>query len=276
MDTHYSQVSVVKNAANLEELDVYLSSLHENTAVSLANGRNVMAGYTRGWGLEFGDLRNLIKNDPVYLESFELARGRSLLTESKLMNIFLIMKYGAAHLVGDIVECGSYRGGGAVFMANVARRLGINATIYALDTFSGMPPTDRVLDLHFAGNFDDASYEDVVNYIAETGLTNIKIIKGLFQDTLPTLLRDISALSAVHIDCDIYSAVSYCIRTIQPKLHPEGGYIVFDDPLQGSCLGALQAVEEWSHEGRLHAEQAYPHLVYRFPPLTWTGRGGAS
>ncbi|WP_083901253.1 TylF/MycF/NovP-related O-methyltransferase [Azospirillum sp. B4] len=267
MDTQYSRVSVIAKATDLGELDSYLTTLHENTNLSLSNGRNTTAGYTRGWGLEFGGLSELIAKDPIYSESYELARGWTLLPEHKLMNIFLIMKYGAAGMTGDILECGSYRGGGAVFMANIARRLGRDATVYALDTFSGMPATDRTLDLHFIGNFDDVSYEDVSAYVKSTGLTNIKLVQGLFQDTLPSVLKSMPTVSLAHIDCDIHSAVDYCVRSVQSKLNPAGGYLVFDDPLQGSCLGALQAVEEWSHDERLYAEQAYPHLVYRFPPI---------
>jgi hypothetical protein len=46
----------------------------------------------------------------------------------------------------------------------------------------------------------------------------------------------------------------------------EGGYIVFDDPLFGSCLGAFQAVEELLIRRDGHsAEQVYPHLLYRYP-----------
>ncbi|MGC8908947.1 MAG: hypothetical protein ACP5M0_16110 [Desulfomonilaceae bacterium] len=44
--------------------------------------------------------------------------------------------------------------------------------------------------------------------------------------------------------------------------------MIFDDPLYGSCLGAFEAVEELviRNDG-LHAEQAFPHLVYRYSPL---------
>ncbi len=43
-----------------------------------------------------------------------------------------------------------------------------------------------------------------------------------------------------------------------------GAYIVFDDPLYGHCLSAFEAVEDrLVQRDRLHAEQVYPHLVFR-------------
>ena len=45
-------------------------------------------------------------------------------------------------------------------------------------------------------------------------------------------------------------------------------HVVFDDPLHGSCLGAFDAVQELMiRELDLTAEQVYPHLVFRCPPL---------
>jgi hypothetical protein len=66
-----------------------------------------------------------------------------------------------------------------------------------------------------------------------------------------------------HIDCDIYSAVTYSYRVSKPYM-VDGGYWVFDDPLHSSCIGAMEAVAEHviQADGRF-AEQAFPHLVYR-------------
>jgi hypothetical protein len=43
-----------------------------------------------------------------------------------------------------------------------------------------------------------------------------------------------------------------------------GGYIAFDDACFSSCLGATEAVEEFLiRRDGLHAEQIYPHFVFR-------------
>ena len=73
--------------------------------------------------------------------------------------------------------------------------------------------------------------------------------------------------SVITIDIDIYTSVRFSIAFIKEHVVP-GAYIIFDDPLISTCLGALKSVEQdlVQKEG-LFAEQAYPHLVYRFPPL---------
>ena len=90
----------------------------------LRNGRSVRDGYVRGWGLEFGDLANRIRADPLYREAFEMAASRTLVSETRRMNLFLLIKFFLPRLgPGNIVEFGAYKGGNAAFMAHVARRV---------------------------------------------------------------------------------------------------------------------------------------------------------
>lgn len=267
MTNRNSVISVLAGHADGHALDRDLARLHLDDADSVSNGRNVTAGYARGWGLEYGRLGETIARDPVYRESLQMARPRSLVLEPKLMNLFLIMKYGIRDHEADFIEFGSYRGGSAIFMANVARRLGLKGKVYALDTYEGMPPTNDEFDLHSAGDFSDANLDDLNKYIHDLGLTNMTPVKGLFSDTTPGVLSHIRNIGIAHIDCDIHDAVKYCLDAVMPKMSSSGGYVVLDDALHGSCLGAMQAVEDWVIANRVHAEQAYPHLVYRYPPV---------
>jgi hypothetical protein len=84
---------------------------------------------------------------------------------------------------------------------------------------------------------------------------------------VPAMLQTVGPLALVHIDCDIYSAVAYCYDVSKGALVP-GGYIVLDDPVTASCLGALEAMEAYMiQRDGLHAEQVYPHPVFRYPPI---------
>ena len=251
-----------------EALHQMLSKLHRLSPQSVVAGRNVIAGYTRGWGLQFGSLSSAIENDFIYQESLRLTCGRSLVKKSYLKNIFLIMKYGMKDITGDIIEFGSYCCGSAIFIANVARRLGFTGTVYALDTFAGMPVTEPSLDLYVEGDFGKIALDNIYAYIKDIDLRNLVLVKGPFEKTVPELLEKTQKIILAHIDCDIYSAVKYAIASLQPHMHPSGGYLVFDDPLNSACIGALQAVEEVLQKQNFRAEQAYPHLVYRMPPLT--------
>ena len=65
-----------------------------------------------------------------------------------------------------------------------------------------------------------------------------------------------------HIDCDIYSAVKYAQEQVWPHM-TKGGYVVYDDADAPTCIGATEAVEELIMDRRLHAEQVWPHWVFR-------------
>ncbi|MGO4551475.1 TylF/MycF/NovP-related O-methyltransferase [Lysobacter sp. 2RAF19] len=236
----------------------------------LDRGRAIQLGHLRGWGLEYGPLAEEITAQKDFAEAFELARSRgSLLTLHKLMNLYMLIVFGLPELEdGDIVEFGSYRGGSAIFMASLLRAHGVQARVFALDTYGGMPKTDAVRDLHHEGDFKDTSFDDFSAAIASAKLGDWLVpVKGVFDATFPAIAASGRRIAIAHVDCDIYEGVRYAVEASRP-LMVRDGYFVFDDPLHGSCLGAMQAIEETLlHEDKLFAEQMYPHPVYRYPPL---------
>jgi predicted O-methyltransferase YrrM len=234
-------------------------------------GRAIRLGHMRGWGIEYGSLKDEIAARPEFVEAMNHARTRgSLLTPAKLMNLYLLIRFGLPQLEhGDIVEFGSYRGGSAIFMASLLRAFGSRAKVYALDTYAGMPETDALRDLHRKGDFRNTDIDEFREEIARQALGAwVEPVQGVFEDTFDALMqRSGGRIALAHVDCDIYEGVRYAINASKPHMVPEG-YIVFDDPLHGSCLGAMQAIEETLlHEDRLFAEQMYPHPVYRYPPV---------
>ena len=231
----------------------------------IRKGRDIAAGYARGTGLEFGGLRRLVELDPDWIAACEATRGRSIIDLQKLMNLFLIIKYSNTS-EGNIIEFGSFRGGGALFFGCLAKRLRKNCKVFALDTYEGMPATDTNLDRHSAGTFDDVDLAGFERARAEDGLDNLFIIKGLFHQSVQQIPPDDRCFFLSHIDCDIYDSMVFSLEFA--KRHAvDGSYIVLDDPLTADCLGAMQAAEECLVQQGLFAEQAYPHLVYRYPPL---------
>jgi hypothetical protein len=91
------------------------------------------------------------------------------------------------------------------------------------------------------------------------------LVKGLFSETVIATLPSIGPVRLSHIDCDLYDAVRVSYDGCKSQTVP-GGYIVFDDPLISTCLGAFEAIEELViRRDGLHAEQVFPHLVYRMP-----------
>jgi hypothetical protein len=228
-------------------------------------GRDIEAGYIRGRGIEFGFLRQAILDDPDWIAAITAARGRSIVTIEKLMNLFLIVKYSEIK-EGNIIEYGSFRGGGALFLAALAKRLRNNCKVFALDTYEGMPDTDEELDRHRAGGFADVDFPGLEQARKEEGLDNLVILRGLFQDTVEQIAPADRRFFLSHVDCDVYDSAVFSIEFSKRHAVP-GSYITLDDPLASDCIGAMQAAEECLVQQGLFAEQVYPHFVYRYPPL---------
>ncbi len=227
-------------------------------------GRNPGEGYARGWGLEFGDVRERLHDDPVYQACFALADERSLLSEHRQMNLYLLIKYFLGRLGGgNVLELGTYKGGSALFMASAMRAFLPEARIVAVDTFTGMPYSDRAIDAHSAGDFSDVDFDELTACKDANDLDNLTFVKGRFEDVLPGLIESLAPLAMVHIDCDVRDAVAYSYEAVREHMIP-GGYVVFDDATTSSCIGATEAIEELVlHRDRLFSEQIYPHYVFR-------------
>lgn len=232
----------------------------------ITEGRNIKHGYQRAYGLSYGDLKECIKEDLDFMHIYNLIGARSIVSPEKIMNLFLIIKfYMKDSIMGkcSIIEFGSYRGGSAIFMAALCKRLKLPITVYGLDTFEGMPETNNKIDVHTKSDFNDVDLDEINAYKDSIGLDNLIFIKGLFSDTAPELLNKVSPVALTHIDCDIFSAVSYAYDIVKPYM-VEGGYYVFDDATMSSCLGATNAVEKLViRRDGLNCEQIYPHFVFR-------------
>jgi hypothetical protein len=147
-------------------------------------------------------------------------------------------------------------------MATICQKLYPDRLIWALDTFEGMPLTDKRVDAHNGGDFRATSLAEVQEAIAAAGLRNVRLVQGLFQDTATGTLAEAGTIALAHIDCDIKSACNYSRKVVAPHM-VEGGYIVFDDATYSSCIGATEAVEEMVQETGVFSEQIWPHFVFR-------------
>lgn len=239
-----------------------------NVKREVRKGRVLYDGYQRGYSLKFSDLSEKIRREPLYIESLDLARGRTIVWEPRLMNIYIILTRFLDKIeFGDIIEFGAYKGGTSIFIANIVRYINPKIRVFALDTFEGMPKSDDSLDLHKEGDFSDVNYSELISFKDSHRLNNLFFIKGRFEETFESVLELTDKFSFVHIDCDIYESVKFSYNAVK-KYMVEGGYIVFDDPLEPSCLGAWEVIEEEViKKDNLNAEQVWPHLVFRFKPI---------
>jgi hypothetical protein len=244
-------------------METYLPTLQGITR-GLRRGRDVHDGYQRGWGLQFGALRAKCLQDNLYQEAISVAFDRTIMTEMNRMNIYLILRFFLQKVpFGHIVEYGSYRGGNAIFMAYVVQRLYPGMKVFALDTYEGMPQTDKSVDAHSKGDFADADIAMLRARAAELQLDNLELVQGLFEHTNGGVMAKAGTVSLAHIDCDIAAAVQTAYEGVRPFM-VDGGYMVFDDATVSSCIGATEVVEDLViRRDGLSSEQIWPHFVFR-------------
>ncbi|HKE40826.1 MAG TPA: TylF/MycF/NovP-related O-methyltransferase [Casimicrobiaceae bacterium] len=227
-------------------------------------GRAPRDGYVRGWGMQFRGLKDSVRADPLYQAACVAAGGRSVMAEDNRINLYLILRFFLTRIpFGHVVEFGSYRAGNALFMARVLQEVRPEAKVIALDTFAGMPQTDSSVDAHNEGDFANVDVDEIRAVVAASGLSNIDLVQGRFEETASLALARAGPIALAHIDSDIYSAIAFAYDAVKRHM-VKGGYVIFDDATVASCLGATEAVEELViRRDWLHAEQISPHFVFR-------------
>lgn len=171
----------------------------------------------------------------------------TMCSNARLRGLHRAVKHVVAHKIhGDVVECGTARGGSAALMGLTLKQLGaIERTLWVFDTFEGLPPpTADDPDYDIAKLYTGTclgTIEDVTASFQRLGIYNqTKLVKGLFHDTLPA--TNIESIAVLHIDGDWYSSVKTCLENLYDKVS-EGGVIQIDD--YGFWKGARRAVDEF-------------------------------
>jgi O-methyltransferase len=198
-----------------------------------------------------------------YLQNVHLSRPKSFLNSFRMMRlVYRVRGYTAVFVPrlvalyklseeinrrsvpGDIVECGVYNGGSAAIMASLCERSPVNRNVWLFDSFEGLPkPTDK--DGNEAPAYEGWCHGDlskVKKVLRKLRIleSRVRIIKGWFQDTFPSIqIRDIAIL---HIDADWYESVKLCLEKFYDSVQP-GGYIVLDD--YGDWEGCRIATDEF-------------------------------
>ena len=56
-------------------------------AAGVRKGRVPREGYIRGWGIQFRDVRDIVRRDDIYRDALALADGRSVMAEDNRINL---------------------------------------------------------------------------------------------------------------------------------------------------------------------------------------------
>jgi O-methyltransferase len=158
-------------------------------------------------------------------------------------------------LEGDVIECGTYKDGSTILIAQVLGIIKSRKRIYACHIFEDHPydDIDSVVDYHRAGRGSDTSVSCVRSKSQKFKVTDrITIVKGKFEDTLLGEAGD-KTFSLAFIDCDLYDSAKFCYSFLYPRI-AHGGYIIVHDYAEANktrIFGISLAANEFLREKNL-------------------------
>jgi O-methyltransferase len=137
---------------------------------------------------------------------------------------------------GAIVECGTWRGG---MIGGIASYLGSSREYWLFDSFEGLPKASEEIDgevaikwqadkvsmtFHNNCTASESAAREAMNL---AGISEPKIIKGWFSETLPTCDFP-SGIALLRMDGDWYESTMDILEHLFPKVS-YGGLIIVDD-----------------------------------------------
>lgn len=148
-------------------------------------------------------------------------------------------------VLGDIVECGVYKGGSATLLADTIKR-DAGRKIWLYDSFQGLPPAtaeDGARAQEYTGRLvgDEKKVRELL-LSAKIPQGRVIIRKGFFAETFREPLPE--KVGFLHIDADWYDSVLLCLKVFYPRLS-EGGIVLLDD--FGDWEGARKALYAFCH-----------------------------
>ena len=169
----------------------------------------------------------------------------TMITRNSLTNIEECLKDCIANGVeGDYVETGVWKGGSCILAHSVTENLDRNRSIWAFDSFEGLPPPDPASypvdqgDTHHLLKELSISLEDVKHNFSlfEGKDTRVNYVKGWFRDTLPN--NKVDKIAVLRLDGDMYESTILALDNLYPKLSM-GGYCIIDDYIHKGARAAV-------------------------------------
>lgn len=145
-------------------------------------------------------------------------------------NVMLARRGRLVH--GDLVECGTWRGGMSAAMAWAVP--GRHSVLF--DSFEGLPdakPIDGTAALHWSKDIRDWDNCRAEEAWAIEAMTRVKqsdhdVIKGWFEDTVPVWAKAQRPIAVLRLDGDWYESTMLCLEHLWPLVSP-GGLVIIDD-----------------------------------------------
>ncbi len=189
-----------------------------------------------------------------FIEILNVVRPYTLLSEERLFSLYSLAKRICQQdIAGNFVECGCYKGGAAALLGAVIQRYSKRPrSLYAFDTFEGMPePTEFDYHQGIPANSSGFGVGTLKAPIAENIECICKLleveeivipVKGLFADKLPEYKSEIGNIALLHADGDWYESTMDIFNNLYDNVI-SNGFIQIDD--YGHWEGCRKAIHEF-------------------------------
>jgi O-methyltransferase len=190
--------------------------------------------------------------EPEEREIYQQVAPYTLTGPDRVVSLIRALNYLERNrILGDIVECGVWKGGSMMAAAlTLLRQNCRDRRLWLFDTFQGMSePTER--DLSTAGHSAQQDFEadwlrismdDVRAAVLRTGYPaeHVFFVKGKVEDTVPAQAP--AQIALLRLDTDWYESTRHELEHLFPRL-VRGGVLIIDD--YGHWEGARQATDEY-------------------------------
>jgi len=160
--------------------------------------------------------------------------------------ISLIKKVDDRGIEGSLVECGVWKCG----MVGLMSLCSYNRKIFGFDSFEGMPEPSSIDGPSSSGWRGQllVSLDEAEKNLSVIGATNVNLVKGLFDKTLPAYKKNLGKIAILRLDGDWYESTMTCLNELYDLVEP-GGYVIIDD--YGHWAGCKKATDEFRMSRRI-------------------------
>jgi O-methyltransferase len=198
------------------------------------------------------------RDNGPFQQTLAAIRDYTLVDEYRLYELWSLVAQ-TRHLDGDVLEVGVWRGGSGAVLARSALVTRSASRVYLCDTFAGVVKASS-RDSTYRGGEHAASRDDVDALIRSLGLTNVRVLEGVFPEETGPAIAD-TRIRLCHIDVDVYESARGVLRWVWDRL-AIGGVVVFDDYGFPQCDGVIRLVDEESTlPGRVVVYNLNAHAV---------------
>ncbi|HYC40095.1 MAG TPA: TylF/MycF/NovP-related O-methyltransferase [Chitinophagaceae bacterium] len=198
--------------------------------------------------------------EDLHRSIYSKVRSHTMTSPQRLYALIEAVRYIEKYKIpGDIVECGVWKGGSMMAVAEtLVAQNALHRSLFLYDTFEGMTPPGE-LDKDYEGksaatllaaNQDKeknpvwaySEIETVRQGMKATGYPEQKVryVRGKVEDTIPATKPE--AIALLRLDTDWYESTYHELLHLFPLLSA-GGVLILDD--YGYWQGARKAVDDY-------------------------------